>query len=263
MISILGLPGLYQNWLRATLDPDSQFSISHKINFNTHKSTVNWYKKLETDIDSIDQDSIVINTYVADRNFVWYLYNFLEKTDAVNIKVESLVEDLKSKAVGTMAFDTLLTHFVESYNLNSHPDIEYKNNAAIEYFYFLLLDQDSRFKKITSLTNSKFINIEYLDFSNYDILKQKLLLIECIDLIHVDKMYQLLQQENLPYLKRQHNFLKKLKSNHKDFDILEQSYIGALLTWQSGIVYDWFNPDVRSAAIADQWNKICDTAVLQ
>lgn len=263
MISILGLPGLYQNWLRAVLDPSSQFSISHRINFDTHESTVHWYKKLETDIDSIDSKSIVINTYVADRNFVWYLYNFLEKTDAVNIKVESLVEDLGSKAVGTKAFDTLLKHFVESYNLNSHLDCEYKNNAAIEYFYFLLLDQDSRFKKITSLTNLRFLNIEYLDFSNYAVLEQKLSSIDDIDLTHVDKMYQLLRQENLPYLNRQYNFLKKLESNHKNFDILEQSYIGALLTWQSGNVLDWFNPSVRSEAIACQWNKICDTAVLQ
>ena len=258
---MLGLPGLYQNWLQAALDPNSQFSISHKINFYTYKSTVNWYKKLETDIDSVAQDSIVVNTYVADQNFVWYLYNFLEKTDAVNIKVESLVEDLKHKAAGTIAFDTLLAHFVESYNLNSYPDIEYQNNAAVEYFYFLLLNQDSKFKKIASLTDVRFVNIEYLDFSNYDILKQKLLPTGCIDLTHFDKMYQLLKQENLPYLNRRNNFLKKLKANDKNFDILEQSYIGALLTWQSSTVYDWFNPDVRAEAIANQWHKICNTAV--
>jgi hypothetical protein len=76
--------------------------------------------------------------------------------------------------------------------------------------------------------------------------------------VHFDKMYQLLQQRNLYYLDRQNNFLKKLESNHKSFDILEQSYIGALLTWQSGIVYDWFNSDTRSQIITDQWNNICN-----
>jgi len=258
MISILGLPGLYQNWLLATLDPDSQFSTSQEANFETQNSAVIWHQKLETDIDSIDCNSVVVNTYVSYTNFVWYLYNFLEKTDSVNIKVELLVDNLQLRAPGTRAFDTLLTHFFNSYNLDSKLDSEYKNNAAIEYFYFLLLDQESKFKKTSALTDSAFINIEYLDFSNYNTLKQKLVSIDSFDSVHFDKMYQLLQQRNLYYLDRQNNFLKKLESNHKSFDILEQSYIGALLTWQSGIVYDWFNSDTRSQIITDQWNNICN-----
>jgi hypothetical protein len=78
---------------------------------------------------------MVINSYVLDENFVWYLYNFLEKTDGVGILIDNLTSDLFSKAQGTVAFDGLLKHLVDNYQLSSDQDPAYLNNAVIENFY--------------------------------------------------------------------------------------------------------------------------------
>ena len=141
---LLGLPGLYQNWMRATLDNTGSFQLSLNSNFISYSTTTQWERKLDINIqDFKNQKTPVINLYVAPENFAWYLYNFLEKTDGVGILVDSLVSDLFTKAPGTMAFNSMLTHFVNSYNINSETDPVYCYNAAIEYFYFLLINHDS------------------------------------------------------------------------------------------------------------------------
>lgn len=154
---LLGLPGLYQNWMQAALDSTSKVQFSVDSNFISYSKTVQLRQKLEINIqDFKNQDTPVINTYVAPENFAWYLYNFLEKTDAIGISVNSLHKDLFIKAPGTVAFDSMLTHFANSYNLDTKTDPAYFYNAAIEYFYFLLINQDAIFKTKSSVTDACF-----------------------------------------------------------------------------------------------------------
>lgn len=255
MIALLGLPGLYQNWLMAALDPKSIYLQPNSTNFNTKSRYINWYQKLETDIDTLSNYECIVNTYVHDENFVWYLYNFFEKTDNINIKICSFINDIKHKAVGTYAFHELHDHLYQSYNFDQFTNVEYQTNAAIEYFYFLLLNQNSKFKQITSLTDSSFINIEYMDFSNIKVLESKICDIKTFEPHHFYKMYRILLDTNTVYINKYQNFVSKF-ANCKNFDILETAYLGLILTKQTGIVYDWFNEDVRNHTLTSHWDHI-------
>lgn len=256
---MLGLPGLYQNWLLATLDQHSDFKLQNENNFSCNQSRVKLAMKIQTDLSNITfLHSTVINTYVSDQNFVWFLYNFLEKTDGVNIRVDYLIEDLETKAPGTIAFDSILKHWSDSYNLAHHPDYQYRLNSAIEYFYFLLLDTQGNFKHLVGFTDPRFVNIEYANFENKKLLENKLSHLEIFDLNHFNRMYDLLHQRNIRYLTRRHNFVSKIQSNNKNFDILELAYIGMLITDQDPI--DWFNTQLRESIINDRWSDICDHA---
>ena len=90
---ILGLPGMYQNWLSAALDPESRFE-QQGANFLTHHSRVPWLAKIET--QTPPPADCVINMCVGYHNLVWYLHNYLEKTDAIGIRANYLVEDPKA-----------------------------------------------------------------------------------------------------------------------------------------------------------------------
>lgn len=256
--SILGLPGLYQNWLLAALDPKSVFELNLENNFLCSLSRYKWIKKMKTDFSTASFPDTTVNTYVDDRNFVWFLYNFLEKTDGVGIYVDSLITDLETKAAGTMAFDFMLRHFSESYDLASHCDLQYKINAAIEYFYFLLLDKTSTLKAQSRFTDPKFVNIEYADFENPDELRKKLSNLELFDVRHFDQMYDLLYKRNTRYLTKRKQFIDKINSGNTDFDILETAYIGMLLT--DGDTLDWFNPELRKHEIRQRWSDVCNQA---
>ena len=75
-VALLGLPGLYQNWLLSALDVSAQVRMSGEHNFISHSGKINWFKKMGADLDQIPeliQTSMVINSYVLDENFVWYL----------------------------------------------------------------------------------------------------------------------------------------------------------------------------------------------
>ena len=256
---MLGLPGLYQNWLLAALDQHSIFELCVENNFSCTQSKINWIKKIPTKLtDPVLADSTVINTYVSNQNFVWFLYNFLEKTDGIGIRVDYLIEDLKNKAVDTIAFDTMLKHWVDSYDIHNHPDYEYRMNSIIEYFYFLLLDTQSIFKYQAGFTDPRFVNIEYSDFENKNLLENKFSHLEIFDLDHFNRMYDLLYQRNSQYLNRRQNFVNKIKSNNKQFDILEIAYIGMLITDQDPL--DWFNSQLRENMINDRWLDICNHA---
>jgi hypothetical protein len=259
-IILLGLPGLYQNWLLSALDDTSVVNDSAECNFIAKSNRVEFRRKLECDIADFKNIGVpVVNLYVDPKNFVWYLYNFLEKTDAVGISVKHLINELFNKAQGTMAFDGMLKHFVSSYNINKDTELEYCQNAAVEYFYFTLNDDQSAFKIKTKAVDSDFINIEYSDFTNPAVLKQKLGHLPNFNINHFDRMYQRLLDRNAQYLFRSQNFSNTLDRDNS-FDILELAYIGYLLTQDNNTVLDWFNPNVRKYNIANKWNIICKMA---
>jgi len=258
MTTVLGLPGLYQNWLAVVIDPTSKFIFQGSNNFIALDYQVNWIKKMTIDFDHDNFHAHnVINCYVRNENFVWYLYNFLEKTDGVGICVDSLTTDLFNKAPGTVAFDQLLQHLIDTYNLHTWTDSVYHHNACIEYFYFLLLENTSKFKKLTAYHDDKFLNIEYNDFNSSQTLIECLQHLPTFDLSRFDTMYELLYNRNNRYLTRQQQFLLKLNSETVDFDILEWAYIGVLLYWQDGIILDWFNVDVRQNILKNHRSDLC------
>ena len=256
---LLGLPGLYQNWMQAALDNTSDVQLSFDSNFNSYSNTVQWTRKLDINIqDFQNQETPVINMYVAAENVAWYLYNFLEKTDGIGISVDSLIADLFTKAPGTVAFDSMLTHFINSYNLDTKTDPVYCYNAAIEYFYFLLIDRDAIFKIKSRVTDPDFINIEYAEFSDPEILVNKLKHLPNFDQKWFDKMYADLYSRNKKYLRRHQTFLSKLNNHDNNFDIIETAYIGFLINQVHSVSLDWFNSDIRTSIITNQWDTICN-----
>lgn len=255
-IKLLGLPGLYQNWFMSAIDPTSRITFSKANNFITDSTQVTWIKKIDQDLN-VALTGPVINCWVHNENFVWYLYNFLEKTDGVGIQVDRLIDDLFNKAADTIAFDTLLKHFVASYSINKMLDFEYIRNSMIEYFYFLLCDQHGKFKTQTQFTHTDFINIEYNEFSDENMLINKLITLPNFDLSHFQNQYHLLNVRNIRYLNKRRMFIEKFLNHCIDFDILELSYIGYLVGKITGAPVDWFNPDVREKNMFVHKNKIC------
>lgn len=246
-ICVLGLPGLYQNWLIGALDVHSRTEQHAQHNFVTFSSSVKWLKKNELDFSQELAYDHVINLYVKNKNFVWYLYNFLEKTDGVGIMVQNLHTDLFSKANGTVAFDGMLKHFVQAYGVSSHTPVDDIKNSLIEYFYFVLIQDQSAFRQRAHLIMPDAINIEYGDFS----FEQKLLdLLSCLPNLHkqhfVDR-YQQLQKRNSKYLNLKSRFPDNFVS--RSLDHLTTAYIGALITTHTGDTLDWFNPEVRQKNI--------------
>jgi hypothetical protein len=143
----------------------------------------------------------------------------------------------------------------KTYDLTDHRDYQYRKNAAIEYFYFLLLEQNTFFKTQSIFTDPSFLNVEYAEFENRDLLKSKFLKLEQFDIDHFDHMYGLLSQRNKRYLNLRQNFVQKILLNSRDFDILETAYIGTLITGNDQM--DWFNPNFRDQKINEKWADIC------
>lgn len=262
-VALLGLPGLYQNWLYSALDASAQVRMSGDNNFISRPGKIKWFYKMKTDLTQLPglmQTSMVINSYVLDENFVWYLYNFLEKTDGVGILIDNLTSDLFSKAQGTVAFDGLLKHLVDNYQLSSDQDPTYLNNAVIENFYLMLIDQDTEFKTKVWYHRSGCINIEFRDFENCDVLISKLDKVPGFDLSYFKDRYRHLVARNHRYFTRQKNFINKLNSDDNHFDILETAYIGWLLWKLSPVQLDWFNAEIRKSSMENNWDSICNLA---
>lgn len=255
-IILLGLPGLYQNWIMSAVDSSSEVALSCSNNFVTTTTQVTWIEKINQNLD-VALSNPVINCWVHHENFVWYLYNFLEKTDGVGIQVDSLANDLLTKASNTIAFDTLLRHFVDSYNITKVSEHEYVRNATIEYFYFLLCNRDGKFKTQTQYTHNNFINIEYNEFGNETVLIDKLSTLPNFDLDHFKRQYHLLIARNIRYINKRKMFIEKVLNHNTQFDILELSYIGYLVSKITGTSVDWFNPKVRETNMTIHKNKIC------
>ena len=239
---LLGLPGLYQNWLIGAIDQNSTVKEIALHNFDTHSESVVWLKKLDTNLDNLPNQP-VINCYVKDKNFVWYLYNFLEKTDGVGIQINNLQDDFFRLSQGTVAFNFMLKHFVTTYNVTPDIDTLTVNNMLIEYFYFLLINEQTYFKKQSKATIANAINIEYSDFANVDNLI-KLLSPLHLDNAHLKNRYQKLYLRNQRYIDKPNAFV--VNYNNKCLDILETAYIGYLITKNTDLEkLDWFNTEVR------------------
>lgn len=252
-ICLLGIPGLYQNWLMSAVDYSSVYQQLNDTNFHYKSKNITWYFKFETDVSSVTNYDHIINCYVNEENFVWYLYTFLEKTGEIGIFVDDLINCLFTKARGTLPFDFLLTHFIQSYNITKDSTVDYCRNSAIEYFYFLLSEKikDNKFKFNAGVTytGNKYINIEYNDFLDSNLLIDKLQGLSIFNKEHFLKMYSLLSSTNGRYLNKHKNFLDKLQLKNPNFDILELAHLGALITKKTGSNLDWFNSDVRSVEI--------------
>jgi len=262
-IIMLGLPGLYQNWLLSALDVSAISVLDKDHNFITRTKSVTWVKKINADLVAITkliQPSRIVNCYVKDQNFVWYLYNFLEKTDGVGISVEHLVQDLFTKTQGTAAFDGLLKHLVKEYELTPEHNNEYKLNAIIENFYLLLLDKTSRFKQQIKFKSDQSVNIELRNFENCNTLITKLNQLPGFDSVHFENKHKLLVSRNVSYLNKATAFLSKLDSYSNQFDALETAYLGWLLWNIIPERQDWFNPVVREILLKNNWNAICNLA---
>lgn len=248
-VCILGMPGLYQNWLMSALDPASECMESSNSNFVSKSKTLCWVKKFDANIENIHkQYLIVINTYVKDENFVWYLYNFLEKTDGVGIKVDNLANNLFTKAPGTIAFSFMLDHFVDAYNITTETATEIINNSLVEYFYFLLIDKNSEFKIKSSREESDAINLEFDTFADYNVLVNLLDQIPGFDASHFQNMYNWLVSRNHMYLHKKQRFREKI-ANHQNLDLLELAYVGYLVSNHTNTMLDWYNVDTRNSAV--------------
>jgi hypothetical protein len=261
--TVLGLPGLYQNWLLSALDASAVSAPDKDHNFITHTHASTWIKKMDLDLTTISklsQSTQVINCYVNDQHLVWYLYNFLEKTDGIGISVTTLAQDLFTLAPGTMAFDGLLKHLINEYKLTPEHNYTYKLNAVIENFYLLLIDQTSRFKQQTQFKSNTLINLEFRDFEKYDVLVSKLQQIPEFNILHFKNRYDQLVLRNAKYLDRSKIFLSKLDSYANQFDALETAYLGWLLWNIRPERQDWFNPLTRETLLKNNWNAICNLA---
>lgn len=252
---MLGMPGLYQNWLLAATDPDSQLMFDNQSNFICQASRTKWIKKFDLSVDSLQNREFctptdpVINLYVEDKNFIWYLYNFLEKTDGIGIKISSIEKDLFLLAPGTVAFDLMLKHFIESYNIDQQTTIETIKNSLIEYFYFLLINRECDFKKKSTQTVDNAINLEYTNFQDLDILVEKLSELDYFDKDYFVKMYQVLHLRNNFYMQRKRNFKQKVTLDQ--LDLLETAYIGYLITKHTTQPLDWYNIKIRDQYFND------------
>jgi len=243
---ILGLPGMYQNWLSAALDPDSEFQ-QQGANFLTFHSAVPWQAKIET--HALPGADCIINMCVGYHNLVWYLHNYLEKTDGIHIRTDYLVEDLQAHGGETKAFGPMLEHWYQSYNIKTNPDIEHRKNSLIEYFYYWLT-QKHHWQHMLCSRSSDGINLEYAAFNSLVSLHQRLHTV-ISDVDWFDQMYDRLRSANSKYLHQSEKFCTKLGliDNINRLTILEQSYIGSLLHScidMGDTVLDWFNPNVRN-----------------
>ena len=248
-VCILGMPGLYQNWLVSALDPASKCIESSNNNFLSKSKMLCWIDKSDANLKHIlQQYPIIINTYVKDENFVWYLYNFLEKTDGVGIKIDNLANDLFTKAPGTIAFSFMLDHFIDSCNITTETTIESINNSLVEYFYFLLLNKNSEFKIKSSRKESNAINLEFDTFSDCNILTNLLVQVPGFDAAHFQNMYNWLVARNHMYLHKKKRFKEKIV-NHQNLDLLELAYVGYLVSNHTNTMLDWYNVDTRNSAV--------------
>ena len=248
-VCILGMPGLYQNWLMSALDPASECIESSDSNFLSKPKTLRWARKFDASVEQVrKQYPIVINTYVKDENFVWYLYNFLEKTDGVGIKVDNLANDLFTKASGTIAFSFMLDHFADAYNITAETATEIIDNSLVEYFYFLLMDKNSEFKIKSLREESDAINLEFDTFADYDALVTLLDQVPGFDAAHFQNMYNWLVSRNYMYMNKKQRFREKIV-NHQNLDLLELAYVGYLVSNHTNTMLDWYNEDTRNSTI--------------
>jgi len=263
-VTLLGLPGLYQNWLRAALDPDSVVHLHGEQNFLCNQSQVAWLQKIGLEQYPVaDEHNIVVNVYVNNDNFVWYLYNFFEKTFDINIQVSHLIDDLLGKGDSWYLYREFKNGYLQYLQSTSG---EFKNSIDIDIlFFYRVIQYGEDFVMLTKFTNTPvdgYINIEYNDFSDVDLLVEKLNTIPFFNEEHFRRLYESLYSRNKIYLNRKETLLNKLKNNQFNFDILETAYIGAVFSQMNKKEVSWHNPKVRQAVLKHKsnelYNYLCD-----
>lgn len=252
-IVLLGLPGLYQNWLMSAVDPASQMQLHGDQNFFCSKSQVKWMIKPGlSDYPIASNDLVVLNLYVNKHNFPWYLYNLFEKTYDIKIMIDSFVTDIIEKGDKFSIFDDVKNDLLNYHSVN-------KDNV-IHYFYRLFSEDQHYLHTATRKVDPAYINIEFDDFTNPDTLKDKLQAVDIFDPAHFDSVYPVLVSRNQRYLNKKKEFLQKLKAEEQSYDIIETAYIGAL----AGTIFknnlNWQSEPFRNSIIKHKIKEISDLA---
>lgn len=261
MTMLLGLPGLYENWLMTVLDVESKTFPGRQQNFCSTGTKTICLEKLTLNLGHWSKPvEPVVNCYVEPKNFVWYLYNFLEKTDGVDISISNMKQYVLTKAPNTVALRNLLEHFVNSYEQEFFDHAGYIDNALIEYFYFFLRSSNHFFVQQAQWINSECINIEYRDFECVDRLIDKLSGIQDFDCNKLQNLHDSLVKHNKKYLDRPRLFVQRLQRHESNFDFLEWALIGVLIERITGTQLDWFNTKLRCNLLEQHYQNICSMA---
>jgi hypothetical protein len=253
-IVLLGLPGLYQNWLMAAVDPTSKVQLHGDQNFFCSKSQVKWVIKSGlVDYPVASDDLTVINLTVNENNFPWYMYNLYEKTYDIKIMIETFAEDIVKKGDKFSFFaETKKELLCQFTNLT--------NDNLIRYFYKLFRSNNHYLYTATRETRNNYINIEFDDFTQPDLLCSKLSRVPGFDSIHFYSSYKLLVDRNFKYLNKKKDFYVRLTSSCLNYDIIETAYIGKLASIIFNKELDWGNPNIRQAVLKHKQQEISDLA---
>ena len=103
--------------------------------------------------------------------------------------------------------------------------------------------------------HDEYINIEYSDFNDPTILKEKLSVIPVFNSNHFDNLYQLLAKRNQRYLNRKIDFVNKLNQN-QSFDLIEEAYIGIIASKIHGKKLNWKDQRVRKAILSYKLGEV-------
>ena len=261
-VSLYGVIGLYQNWLMSAIDSQCSVQTSGDSNFHCRKSYINLYVKAFTynSLESFSVESTVVNIYVKPENFVWFLPQFFEKTYGVGISVESLADDLKNKGDKFFLFHNIKKDIESKYS-----DITY--DTLVDYIFYQFLEKPTQecpkpdmmtvdmVKYSTVISRPHYINIEYKDFYNKDIMVEKLQALPNFNLEHFSKMYELLHVRNQRYFHVYQDFTHKLKNN-LPLNPIESAYVWQLANRLYGKTINWSNQKFRDLVIAKERERL-------
>lgn len=253
-IVLLGLPGLYQNWLMAAVDPNSKVQLHGEQNFFCSQSQVKWVIKPGlADYPVASNDLTVLNLVVSENNFPWYMYNLYEKTYDIKIMIDTFAEDIIKKGDKFSIFnDTKKDLLYQFDNIN--------NDNLIEYFYKLFKSNNHYLHTATQETRNNYINIEFDDFTQPDLLCNKLSAVPGFDSTHFYSLYKLLVDRNSRYLNKKKDFHLRLASLCPDYDIIETAYIGKLASIIFNKELAWGDPVIRKTILKHKQQEINDLA---
>ena len=251
---LIGLPGLYQNWLMAAVDTNSKLQLHGDRNFFCSSSRVKWIIKLGLDEYPVaSNELIVLNLYVNTKNIPWYLYNLFEKTYDIKVMVDNLVDDLIEKGDKFTPFKLFKNKIVEIDTLNF--------DTAVAFFYDYFKQQNDYLFTVLPRVHENYINIEYDDFSDRERLAGILSLYPEFNIDHYNSLYTMMAERNLRYLNRKNDFITKFDQTNS-FDIIELGYIGYLADKILNKELDWANPKLRNSLLKSKAAKeIKDFAV--
>lgn len=254
-IVLLGLPGLYQNWLMSAVDPNSKMQLHGDQNFFCAQSQVKWLIKTGlVDYPTASDDLTVLNLYVKEKNFPWYMYNLFEKTYDIRVMIDSFTTDIVEKGDKFVIFHDTKNDLLAGY-------AAINQNTVIHYFYNLFCENQHYLHTATQKIDPAYINIEFDDFTDPDILKNKLQSVSIFDTAHFDLLYTVLVNRNQRYLNKKKEFLQKLEQAEQSYDIIETAYIGALASQVfDGKRLNWMNESVRNSIIKHRIKEISDLA---